>query len=156
MSRLLLIVAALVLSVNAWAAELDKSSSLTISKDAGASNPTATCRISVGGVDRRHTYSGVMLFQTVDIGQSGATTVFDAVFQVDPVNRIWTDSVPGSYTVTAKLKRDVVTVRADVPLAIRGGVLFCGSRIDPGTQPPTVGTTLFENHIRMDSGDVPW
>jgi hypothetical protein len=148
MPRLLLIVAVLLLSVNAWAAGLDKTNSLTVENNPTSSSWTATCDISVGGVEPNQIYSGRMLFAFAPEGQGG-TFVFDALFQVDPTNRIWTESSPGIYKVRANLKGRHVTVHSEVTFSSinPGDRIFCDSRIDPGTQPPPVGTTLFGSNM---------
>jgi hypothetical protein len=144
MLRLLVIAAALLFSVNAWAEGLNKSNSLTVENDPMTSSWIATCDISIGGVDTKQTYSGRMLFQFAPSGL-GSTFIFDALFQVDPTNRIWTESSPGIYRVRAALRGRDVTVRAEVKFNTinPGDRIFCNSRIDPGTQPPPTGTTLF-------------
>jgi len=143
MPRLLVIVAALLLSANAWAAELDKSSSLAVDKDATTGAWTATCDISVGGVDPAQTYSGRMLLWV------NSAILYDAWFQVNSANRTWTASSPGAYTVVARLKGRGVSVQGDVPLGSnpQGFDVGCDTRIDPGTQPPPTGSTLFEAHM---------
>ena len=110
---LLAIVTAVLLPVGGWADAFSKSNSLAIDKDAGTNNWIAACDIAVGGVDNRQTYSGRMLFEFAPSGQ-GSTFVFDALFQVDPQNRAWTESNPGIYKVTAKLKGHDVVVHAEV------------------------------------------
>jgi hypothetical protein len=145
MPRLLVvIVTVLLLAVNA-SAEVNKSNSLAVDKDAITGSWTATCDISVSGVDERQIYSGRMLFQFLSQGAGSATTVFDILFQVDPTDRVWTDSSPRIYSVKATLRRRQVAVHAEVAFESisPGDRLFCHSRIDPGTQPPVVGTTLF-------------
>lgn len=79
MPRLMVIIAARVFAVNVWADELAKSNSLTIDKDSNTGNWTATCDISVSGVDGRQIYSGRMLFQCAAESAGSATTVFDVV-----------------------------------------------------------------------------
>jgi len=83
-----------------------------------------------------------MLFQFAAEGQGNSTFVFDANFQVDPANRTWTESSPGIYEVTARLKGRRVIVHAEVTFDTinSGDRIFCDSRIDLGSQP---GTTLF-------------
>jgi hypothetical protein len=151
----LMMIAALLLPVNAWAGGLDKSSSLTINKDS-TEGWTAICAISVGGVDKGQTYSGRMIFFVLASGGAPSTTIFDVLFQVDPANRVSTQSSPGIYEVTATLRGSKVAVHAEVPFdsISSGDSIFCGSRIDPGTQPPVVGTTLFETLTRTNV-DVP-
>jgi hypothetical protein len=141
----LLVVAALLLPLNVWAADLNKFNSLTVEKNSATSSWTATCDISVSGTDNRQTYSGRMLFQFLAAGQGSATVVFDALFQVDPENRTWTQSSPGTYTVTATLKGHDVIVNAEVNFAAinSGDRILCDSRIDSGSQPPSPGATLF-------------
>jgi len=146
MPRLLVIVvAALLFAVNASAGDVNKSNSLAVDKDAITGSWTATCDISISGVDERQIYSGRMLFQFFPQGAGSATNVFDVLFQVDPTDRVWTDSSPGIYSVKATLRRRQVAVHAEVAFESisPGDRLFCDSRIDPGTQPPVVGTTLF-------------
>ena len=144
MSKLLLILAALLLPVSGWAADLDKSNSLTVDKDSTTSSWTATCDISVSGVDQKQIYSGRMLFQFQPSNRA-TIIVFDVLFQVDTQNRTWTASTPGIYKVRAKLRGHDVIVQAEVTFnSINSGDrIFCDSRIDPGVQPPLFGTTLF-------------
>jgi hypothetical protein len=146
-----LLLAALWLPVNARAGGLDKSSSLTINKDS-TEGWTETCDISVGGIDNGQAYSGRVLFFFLPNGGAPSTTIFDILFQVDPANRTWTQSSPGIYEVSATLRGRKVTVHAEVPFdSISSDDSFsCGSRIDPGTQPPAVGTTLFETLTRTN------
>ena len=136
-SRLLVIVAVLLLPLSVWAADLKKSNSLTIDKDSTAGGWTATCNISVGGIDGNQTYSGRMLVQFLAESQGSATVIFDANFQVDPANRTWTQSSPGVYEVAAKLKGHQVIVQAEATFDTinPGDRIFCDSRIDLGTQP---------------------
>jgi hypothetical protein len=146
MSRLVvMVVAALLFAVNASAQGVNKSNSLAVDRDATTGSWTATCDISINGVDGRQIYSGRMLFQFFPSGAGSATTVFDALFQVDPTARVWTDSSSGIYRVEAFLRGHEVAVHAEVAFGSisPGDRLFCNSRIDPGTQPPVVGTTLF-------------
>jgi hypothetical protein len=145
MPRLLVVmIAALLFAVNAWAGELNKSNSLTVATDSITGSWTATCDIEIGGIDGRQIYSGRMLFQFAAEGEGSATNVFDVEFQVDPANRVWKESSPGIYSVRATLHGRRIAVHAEVALSISpGDRLFCDSRIDPGTQPPVVGTTLF-------------
>ncbi len=142
MLRVVVIVFALLFSVNVWAGPTNKSNSLTIDKDPVTNNWTATCDISVSGVENNQIYSGVMLFEFAPSGH-GATPILNALFQIDPANRIWTDSSPGAYKISAKLKGHDVLVHAEVKFnSINAGDrIFCSSRIDQGVQPPAV--TLF-------------
>jgi hypothetical protein len=148
MPRLLVIVVVLLLSVNAWAEGLNKSNSLTVENDPMTSSWTATCDISISGVDPHQIYSGVMLFQFSPSFGGPTVGIFNVLFQVDPANRTWTESSPGIYKVSAKLKGRDVTVRAEVKFntIIGGDRVFCDSRIDPGTQPP-VSPTLFGSNM---------
>jgi hypothetical protein len=138
------IVAAFLFAVNAWAGELNKSNSLTVDKDAITGSWIATCDISISSVERQ-IYSGRMLFEFLPQGAGSSTFIFDAFFQVDPAEPVWTDSNPGIYSVTAILRGHQVAVHAEVAFESigPGDRLSCGSRIDPGTQPPAAGTTLF-------------
>ncbi len=148
MLRLLVIVVVLSFSVDVQAAGLSKSSSLTVENDPNNSSWTAICDISVGGVAPNQIYSGRVFFQFSPSG-GGGTIIIDAFFQVDPVNRIWTESSPGIYKVRASLKGRDVTVHSEVTFSSinAGDRILCGPRIDPGIQPPPTGTTLFENHM---------
>ena len=132
------IVIALLLPLAAPAAGLTKSNSLTIDKDPGTNTWTATCDIAVRGIDNRQIYSGRMLFQFRPAGQD-ATFVFDAVFQMDPDNRTWTESSPGIYNVTANLRGHDVVVHAEVIFnAINEGTrsfVILGSTQAPSPQP---------------------
>lgn len=69
LSRLLAVVAALLLPLNVWAADIDKSNSLTIDKDSATNSWTAKCDISVSGIDNHQPYSGRMLFGSGRQGQ---------------------------------------------------------------------------------------
>lgn len=144
MRIVLLMFAALLFPMGAWAEELNKSNSLTVDKDSITGSWTATCDISVSGVDSRQIYSGRMLFQFLAESAGSATNVFDVEFQVDPANRVSSESSPGIYRVRATLHGHRVAVHAEVTLdsISPGDRLFCDSRIDPGTQPP-VAPTLF-------------
>ena len=148
MPRLLMIVAVLLLSVNAWAEGLNKSNSLIVENDPMTSRWTATCDISVSGVDPHQIYSGVMLFSFLPSFGGPTVSVFNVLFQVGPGDRTWTESAPGTYKVKANLKGREVTVHAEVKFnAIIGGDrVSCDSRIDPGTQPP-VSPTLFGSNM---------
>src|SRR5262249_24485497 len=99
-----------VLANMAWAGELNRSNSLTIGKDSGTALWTATCEISVGGLDVNQIYSGRMRFEFLPSGAGTSTVIFDDSFQVDPANRTSTDSVAGIYEVSAKLKGHEVLV----------------------------------------------
>jgi hypothetical protein len=146
MSKLLLaVLAALLLPLNGWAADLSKSSSLVTELDPVTNSWTATCDFSVSGIDQKQTYSGVVLFQFVREVGSTVFLVPGVVFQVDPHDRTWTNSSPGVYNVTAKLKGQDVVVHTEVMLTgiNSGDRVFCSGRIDPGIQPPAFGTTLF-------------
>jgi len=142
-SRLLVIVAVLLLPPSVSAKDLNKSNSLTMDKDSTAGSWIATCDISVGGIDETQLYSGRMLFEFLAEGQSSSTFIFDANFQVDRANRTWTQSSPGLYEVAANLKGHRVIVHAEVAFDTinSGDRIFCSSRIDLGTQPPSL--TLF-------------
>ena len=136
MRRSAWIVAALLLSMNAGAADLKTSNSLVVTKNVTTGTATATCQLSASGLDRTGTYSGVMLFRYEEV--SAAVEIFYVVFKVDPANPVWTETSPGVYSVTATLKRGAVTVTADVPLTV--GLMnqvLCDARIDAGSQPPT-------------------
>ena len=141
------IVAALLLPLAAWAADLKTHSALTVDSNATTEDATAKCDISVTGVDRKGTYSGVMRFVYEKYNEFNVE-VFYAVFQVDPLNPTWTESSPGVYTVTAQLKRQVVAVQAQVPVSLDGAVrIYCDSRIDAGTQPPALGATIYAGNL---------
>lgn len=146
MLRLLVMVAVVLFSVDVWAAGLNKSNSLTVESDPSNSSWTATCEISVSGIEPNQIYSGRMLFQFAPSGQ-GSTFIFDVSFQVDPANRTWSESSPGVYKVRAYLRGRQVTVHSEVRVNIinPGDRLFCDSRIDQGTQP--TGPTLFGSNM---------
>ena len=78
MPKLLVIIATLLLSVNVWGQELDKSQSLTIEKDSVTSRWTATCDASVSGVDPHKIYSGRFIID------GGVGSVINAAWQVEP------------------------------------------------------------------------
>ena len=128
--------------VTAWAGGLNKSNSLTVENDPMTSNWTATCDISISGIDPKQIYSGRMLLQFAPSGQ-GSTFVFDALFQVDPANRTWVESSPGIYKVKANLRGHNVTVHSEVLFngINAGDRFFFDSRIDQGAPPS--GPTLF-------------
>lgn len=141
----LVIVTALLLPVLVSAQPLNKSNALNIDKNAATNDWTVSCDIAVSGVDNQQAYSGRMLFEFLPEGQGSSTILFDALFQVDPANRVWSEASLGIYKVTAKLRGHDVVVHAEVIFnAINSGDrIFCSSRIDSGTQPPSVGATLF-------------
>src|SRR5262245_19355069 len=144
LSTLLVIVVAMLSPMDVWA-DPSESNSLAIDKDSASGMWTATCDISVSGVDSGQIYSGRMLFEFAAQGQGSSTFVFDALFQVDRENRTWTESSIGIYKVTARLKGHDVLVHAEVTFAAinSGDRVFCSSRIDSGGQPPSSGATLF-------------
>jgi hypothetical protein len=148
MPTLLMIVAVFLLSVNAWAEGLNKSNSLTVENDPRTSSWTATCDISVSGVDPHQIYSGVMLFQFLPSFGGPTVGIFNVLFQVGPGDRTWTESLPGIYKVKATLRGREVAVRAEVNFntIIGGDRVSCASRIDPGSQPP-VSPTLFGSNM---------
>jgi hypothetical protein len=118
MPRLLVVIVTLLLfAVNASAQGLNKSNSLAVDKDAFTGSWIATCDISINGIDGRQIYSGRMLFQFLPSGAGSATTVFDALVQVDPTARLWTDSSSGIYRVEASLRGHEVAVHAEVAFA---------------------------------------
>ena len=141
MLNLVFILLGLLLSGNAFAGGLIKSNSLTVENDPSSSSWTATCDISVSGIEPNNIYSGRMLFQYAPEGQ-GSTFIFDALFQVDAANKIWTESSTGIYKVKANLKGKEVAVHAEVLFSSlkQGDRVFCDSRIDQGAQPtaPTI------------------
>lgn len=118
----------------AWAEGLHKSGSLTVTNDPRTSNWTATCVTSISGVDPDKTYSGVMRVQYLPWEGEAAVPVFKALFQVDPENRTWTESLTGEYRVTAKLEGRAVSVRAEFMFntPVSGDRISCGARIDQG------------------------
>jgi hypothetical protein len=122
---------------------LNKSNSLTVANDPMTSNWTATCVISISGVDADKIYSGVMRVQYLPWEGGVAVPVFKARFQVDPENRAWTESLPGEYRVNAILDGRDVSVRAEFTFntPISGDRISCGSRIDQG--PPASAISLF-------------
>lgn len=130
-----------------WAAGLNKSNSLTIENNPGTSSWTATCDILVRGVDVDKIYSGVMRIQYLPWEGAAAVPVFNAVFQVDPANRAWTESLPGDYTVKAIFKGSDVSVHAEFKFnaPISGDRVSCGSRIDQG--PLSSAITLFGSNM---------
>ena len=77
----------IVLSGMVSATKLNKSNTLTIAKDSATTLWTATCEVSVGGVDVNQIYSGRIYLQFRPSGAPSATTIFDHLFQVDPANR---------------------------------------------------------------------
>jgi len=157
--RTLLVAALLALGAPAWAAApygpnragetLKKSNSLAVKNSPETNTWTALCDMSVGGVDAGQSYSGVVLFQWYRPESVGpATTVFDALFQVDPAHRTWTASA-GIYKVTAKLIDRRVTIHAEVNFATLNDedMIFCDSRIDRDEASGGI-VTLFEAHMR--------
>lgn len=130
-----------------WAAGVNKSNSLTIENNPGTSNWTATCEISVSGVDAEKSYSGVMRIQYLSWEGGAAVPVFNAIFQVDPANRVWTESLTGDYTVKAILKGSDVMVHAEFKFntPISGDRVSCAARIDQG--PLSSAITLFGSNM---------
>ena len=147
-ATVLVFVTVLLLPLNVWAEDLIKSNSLTIEKDSTVGGWTATCDISLGGTDNGQIYSGRMLFQFLASGQGSSTFIFDALFNVGPDSRTWTESSPGIYKITARLKGHDVIVHAEVRFEAlnSGDNLFCDSRIDLGPQPSSL--TLFGANMR--------
>ena len=101
----------------AWAGELSKSGTFSIVKDSSTKVWTATCEISVGGVEVNQIYSGRM---KVAFGPSsgGGSTIFDFFYQVDPANRTATDSIASIYEVSAKLRGHDVLVHGEATFNI--------------------------------------
>lgn len=134
-------------AATSWAAGLNKSNSLTVENDPSTSRWTATCDISVSGVDVDKIYSGLMRIQYLSWDGAAAVPVFNAVFQVDPANRAWTEALPGEYTVKAILKGHDVSVRAEFKFntPISGDRISCGARIDQG--PLSSAITLFGSNM---------
>ncbi|MGA6827724.1 hypothetical protein ACO9S2_08935 [Nitrospira sp. NS4] len=130
-----------------WATGFNKSNSLTIENDPRTSSWTATCDISVSGVDEDKIYSGVMRIQYLPWDGATAVPVFNAVFQVDPANRAWTESLPGDYSVKAILKGHDIAVHAEFKFntPISGDRISCGSRIDQG--PLSSAISLFGSNM---------
>ena len=122
---------------------------LSIEKDVATGIWHAKCLIEVTGIDKRQIYSGVMLFQYAP-NDSSTTTVFNAIFQVSPSAKVWTESSVDSYVVTAALEGKSVEARADVTLPAynAGDSLFCDARIDSGVQPAVPGQTIFGANMR--------
>lgn len=131
----------------AWAEGFHKSSSLTVTNDPKTSHWTATCVISIGGVGADKIYSGVMRVQYLPWEGEAAVPVFKAVFQVDPENRAWTESLPGEYMVNAILEGHDVSVRAEFKFntPISGDRISCGARIDQG--PVASAIALFGSNM---------
>lgn len=131
----------------AWAEGLHKFSSLTVTNDPRTSNWTATCVISITGVDADKIYSGVMRVQYLPWEGEAAIPVFKALFQVDPENRTWTESLTGEYRITAKLEGPDVSVRAEFKFntPISGDRISCGARIDQG--PLSAAIALFGSNM---------
>jgi hypothetical protein len=151
-SRIGMVALAVLFVGTSWAggpnAGLIKSNSLTVENDPTTSSWTSTCDISVSGVDVNQIYSGRMLFQFLPSFGGPTVTVFDAFFQVDPANRTWTESIPGIYTVKAKLKGHDVTAHAEYKFntITPGDRFLCGSRIDQGPI-SSATTTLFGSNM---------
>ncbi len=153
MLRLLVMVAVLLLSVNVWAGELIKSNSLTMDTDAGTNSWTATCDFSVSGVDQLQPYSGSLYFAFVDGASGHLVFEFHPFFQVDPENRTWTETSPGSYKFTAKLRGQNVTAHLEVTLGsiAVNSTVFCDAGIAQGTHPLPPGTpSLVAAQMRSD------
>jgi hypothetical protein len=148
-SRVSMVTLVLLFVGTSWAggpnAGLSKSNSLTVENDPTTSGWIATCDISVSGVDPQQIYSGVVYFASVLGGGQTGGPVYSFTFQVDPANRTWAQISPGIYKVRAKLKGQDVTVHGEFKFGtlLAGDKISCHSRIDPGTQPPPTGTTLF-------------
>ena len=145
MPKLLMIVAALLLSGNVWAEEFDKSGSLTIDKDSVTTKWTGTCEASVNGIDPHQSYSGRLLFWVFPHEESPVFLI-NATPQVDPENRTFTESSSGIYKVIARLRGRTVTLHAEVNLDNFNfdvtDKIRCDAQIDTDF-PPSVGATLF-------------
>jgi hypothetical protein len=134
-------------SGNVLAAGLNKLNSFTVENDPTNNAWTAACEISVGGIEQNQIYSGVMLFQRLFSGAGTADEIFSITFQVDPQNPTYSETNPGVYKFTAKLKGKTLTAVANVRFAslLGGDRLNCDSRLDRGL--PGSPTTIFGSNM---------
>ena len=147
MKKFILTLLGVLVAGNALASGVSKTNSLTVENDPATNRWTATCEISVSGIDTNQVFSGVMLFSGLfGVGQT-RVIIFTISFQVDPANTTWTATNPGVYKFSAKLKGKTLTAQADVRFAnlLGGDRLNCDARLDRGL--PGSPTTIFGSNM---------
>ena len=131
-----LLLALTILPSTGWTGDLgvslpgqpDKTSSLSLDKNARTGIWVATCSISIEGVDLQQAYFGVMIFQA----PTGDVTRSEFVFSV--ADRSIKESSPGIYTFEGKLAGRRITMKGTYVLSeVRNGnTIECTASVQNG------------------------